>query len=224
MKIKVCGMKHPHNIQELLQHNPDFIGFIFYEKSPRFFGDSCGIIDTNGIVETHGRASQPETTKKIGVFVNETVENILKIAEKYHLDGIQFHGKESPEECLQIREKGLLTIKAFNVENKEDFEQTKPYEYVVDFFLFDTRLPPAPSEGGRAYGGTGIKFDWQILKQYKGETPFFLSGGISESDAETIKSLHLPQLYAVDINSRFEIEPGLKHIENIKKFITHIRN
>ncbi len=210
-------MKHPQNIQELIAHKPDFIGFIFYAKSLRF-------------VEMQYVASLPETTKKIGVFVNETVEKILKIAKNHNLDGIQLHGKESPEDCKQIRENGFLTIKAFNVENEQDFEQTKPYEGVVDFFLFDTRLPPAPSLGGGGsppeggMGGTGQKFDWQILKQYKGKTPFFLSGGISESDANEIKSLHLPQLYAVDINSRFEIEPGLKDIEKIKKFITHLRN
>jgi len=205
-------MKHPHNIQELIEHNPDFVGFIFYAKSLRF-------------VETQCIASLPETTKKIGVFVNETVEKILEIAKKYNLDGIQLHGKETPEDCKQIQEKGFLTIKAFNVENEQDFEQTKVYEGVVDFFLFDTKTSPLnPPQGDLKHGGTGVKFDWHILKHYNGNTPFFLSGGICEDDAKEIKNLNLPKLYAVDINSRFEIESGLKDIEKIKRFIKHLRN
>jgi phosphoribosylanthranilate isomerase len=211
MKIKVCGMKHPQNIQDLIEHNPDFVGFIFYEKSPRYFNGKLQIVNC-------------KLTKKIGVFVNENIEKILETALKHKLDGIQLHGQEIPEDCQKIKEKGFLTIKAFNVENENDFEQTKPYENAVDFFLFDTRLPPAPSERGGVCGGTGVKFDWKILEHYKGEKPFFLSGGIGEHDAEEIKKLHLPKLYAVDINSRFETEPGLKDIEKVKRFIKSLND
>ena len=261
-------MKHPHNINDLLETRhatsllPDFIGFIFYEKSPRFVGVETRHATSLSTKTRHATSlstktrhatflssktrhatSLPEGTKKIGVFVNEPIEKIIETAQNHNLDGIQLHGKESPEDCKQIREKGFLTIKAFNVENEQDFEQTKAYEGVVDFFLFDTKtsptspptpqrgdclpvagLPPFGGAGGGCYGGTGMKFDWHILKQYNGNTPFFLSGGICEDDAEEIKNLHLPKLYAVDINSRFEIEPGLKDIEKIKRFIKHLRN
>lgn len=211
MKIKVCGLKHPHNINDLTALNPDFAGFIFYEKSSRF------------VAETGCTALLPKHTKKIGVFVNENTEKIIETAAKHNLDGIQLHGNENVEDCKRIREKGFLTIKAFNVENTTDFEHTKPYENAVDFFLFDTKaISPTPLSDC-VHGGTGQKFDWNILQSYNGATPFFLSGGICENDAEEIKSLHLPTLYAVDINSRFEIEPGLKDIQKIEKFITYLR-
>lgn len=202
MKIKVCGMKTEHNVHELLQLKPDFIGFIFYEKSPRYCSKNISI-------------SNCESTKKIGVFVNESIEKIIEIAKKHNLNGIQLHGSESPEFCKQIASQNLLTIKAFNVENVNDFEQTKPFEGIVDFFLFDTKTP--------AHGGSGQKFDWQILNHYKEKTPFFLSGGISENHVEEIKNLQIPLLYAIDINSRFETEPALKDIQKIKKFTQQLQ-
>lgn len=209
-------MKHPHNIQELLQHNPDFIGFIFYEKSPRFFGDTNDVVDTHGIVQTHGRASQPETTKKIGVFVNETVENILKIAEKYHLDGIQLHGKESPEECRRIKQGGMLLIKAFSISDATDFGETSKYEESCDYFLFDTKTS--------GYGGSGRKFNWDILSAYEGKVPFLLSGGISADDVPVIQTIKHPQFAGIDVNSCFEISPACKDVEKLGTFIRELRN
>lgn len=195
-------MKHPHNVLEIAKLNPDFLGFIFYDKSPRFVGEMLS-------------TPMPGETKKIGVFVNENTENIMKIVQSHALDGVQLHGQESAAECAELHAKGLVIIKAFNVAQATDFEQTKQYERAVDFFLFDTKTP--------AHGGSGKKFDWSILQHYHGKTPFFLSGGIGEHDAEELQKLNLPKLYAVDINSNFEVEPGLKDSQKVESFITKIR-
>ena len=216
MKIKVCGMKNPQNIKDLLALNPDFIGFIFYEKSPRYCENELCNLDFI-----------PKNIKKIGVFVNENIDKILEFAKKYDLDGIQLHGNESPDICQQIKAAGLLVIKAFNIAESADFEQTKAYKGVADFFLFDTKTPspPTPQRGdlsspfGGVRGGSGIKFDWSILNDYQGNTPFLLSGGISVDDSEAVKKITHPQFFGIDINSRFEIEAGIKNIELIEIFL-----
>ena len=204
--IKVCGMRDAANIVALSQLPIDYMGFIFYPPSPRFVGD----ILNNAVLE-----QIPKSIKKIGVFVNETLKDVERTAEKFKLDGIQLHGSEISDYCLALKDKGYIVIKAFKGETETLTCETAAYRFACDYFLFDT-----PSI---RYGGSGRKFDWSILEQQKLHRPFFLSGGIDLEDVERIKSIAIPELYAVDINSRFEISPGIKDIEKIKKFIEKIR-
>jgi len=201
-------MRNAQNISEIAKLNPDYLGFIFYEKSPRF-------------VET-GRAPSlppiPKHIKKVGVFVNETAEKILETVEKYGLDLVQLHGAETPEFCRSLKQKmqNVKITKAINIENVLDIEKTKMYDNdCCDYFLFDTKT--------YLHGGSGQKFQWCTLDRYDGEIPFFLSGGISIDDVLKIKEIHHDRLYGIDINSRFEIEPALKDVEKVKQFLTEIK-
>ncbi len=206
IKLKVCGMRDPQNIQDLGTVQPDFVGFIFYPKSPRYVGEEWD----ESIVK-----SIPSSIKKIGVFVNESVEKINLLASKYQLDGIQLHGSETPEICQTIKDKNLLVLKAFSVDESFDFESIKKYEPFCDYFLFDTKTPQ--------HGGSGVKFDWKKLYEYTSSIPFFLSGGVMEEDVNEIKSLNIKGLYSVDINSKFEIEPALKDIKVVERFAQKLR-
>jgi phosphoribosylanthranilate isomerase len=200
MKIKVCGMKHPGNISELSTLPIHFMGMIFYAGSPRY-ADELEMDDVSAL---------PSSIKRVGVFVDADIDCIMETAGKYKLDFVQLHGKETVEFCKELN-KSIPVIKAFNVSEAADFEQAKPYENACNYFLFDTKTPK--------YGGSGQKFDWSLLDHYKGETPFFLSGGIDLSDAEKIKKTQHPKLYGIDINSRFETAQRLKNVEKIKEFI-----
>ncbi|WP_298368058.1 phosphoribosylanthranilate isomerase [uncultured Lutibacter sp.] len=200
MKIKVCGMRDAENISELIKLEPDYIGFIFYSKSKRF-------------VTNFPKIEIPSKIKKVGVFVNESIDEVIEIAEENKLEAIQLHGKESPEyveelRVLLIRE--VEIFKAFSLDENFDFTKTEAYQKVCDYLLFDTK--------GKDYGGNGVKFNWQVLDNYNGETPFLLSGGISKVDAEEIKKISHSAFAGVDINSGFEIKPALKNIANIKEF------
>jgi phosphoribosylanthranilate isomerase len=206
IKLKVCGMRNPQNIQDLITLQPDFIGFIFFPKSPRY----VSLYWDESIAK-----SLPSSVKKIGVFVNESVEQILLLAFKYQLDGIQLHGSETPEICQALKDKNLLVLKAFSVDESFDFELVKNYELHCDYFLFDTKTPQ--------HGGSGLKFDWNKLKEYSLSKPFFLSGGIMEDDVDEIKNLNIKYLYSVDINSKFEIEPALKDIKMVERFAQKLR-
>ncbi len=206
MKIKVCGMRNSKNIMELIKLAPDYIGFIFYEKSPRFAGN----------ILTREITSQiPETIKKTGVLVNTPEENLIKTSNTLGLTTVQLHGNESPRLCRTIRNEGFEVIKAFSLKNRDDVVRTKEYIDSCDFFLFDT-----PSAG---YGGSGQKFDWSLLSDITIEQPFFLSGGIEEKDASALLTQSPVQPYAIDINSRFETTPGLKNINSVRRFIQSIR-
>jgi phosphoribosylanthranilate isomerase len=204
MKIKVCGMRDAKNIQELAQLKPDFIGFIFYEKSPR----NADQLDINLV------NSLPESILKVGVFVNEQIEIMLEKAAIYGLKSLQLHGQENPEQCESLKKKGFVILKAFPIAEAADFKQTESYENTCNYFLFDTKTPQ--------HGGSGQKFDWRLLEIYQGKTPFFLSGGIDLNDAEAIKAIKHPMFAGVDINSRFETEPGIKDIDKIKKIISQL--
>ena len=216
-------MKYVENIQQVAELQPDYLGFIFYEKSKRNF---------EGIIP-----ELPEGIKKTGVFVNEIPEILVSYVEEYQLDAIQLHGDESVDYIKSIRKflsesrasfieenKGrkkvkkpksydnLEIIKVFGIKDAFDFSVLEPYLDVVDYFLFDTK--------GAARGGNGVKFDWTVLKDYPFDKPFFLSGGIGLKDTEKVKQIlssDLP-IYALDVNSKFEIEPGKKKIEELKKF------
>lgn len=206
MKIKVCGMKYPENIEELNKLSIDYMGMIFYPKSPRYIDNQEWQAEAN---------IHSSNIKRVGVFVNSTEAYIVEMIDRYKLDLIQLHGNESPDFCAELNE-FIPIIKAFSISESSDFEQTKAYEGLRGYFLFDTKTPQ--------YGGSGKKFDWAILDAYDGDTPFFLSGGISAEDVEPIKAIKHPWLYGVDLNSKFETEPGLKDIQLLDQFIKQLRN
>lgn len=197
MKIKVCGMRDSENISGLLNLKPDFIGFIFYDKSKRFVADFPQI-------------AIPSSTKKVGVFVNEKIDEIIEKTLKYKLDFVQLHGNETPEYCEELTGHKIKIIKAFSIDEKFDISATKPFEKHVFLFLFDTK--------GKYYGGNGLKFNWDLLQNYKGKTPFLLSGGITKNDVKEIKKFNHPAFLGIDINSGFELEPALKNTNEIKEF------
>ncbi len=196
-------MRDPENLQELLDLPIDYVGLIFYKKSKRFVEKELPKLDFQG-------------KEKIGVFVNESQDFILKKSHQYDFATIQLHGSETPEFCQKLKEKNFKIIKAFSVDDNFDFSKTKEYEPYCDFFLFDTK--------GKLPGGNGYTFDWKVLKNYQGETPFFLSGGINDTHSDMLKGLRINQLYAIDLNSGFEIKPALKDISLLKKFIEDVRN
>ncbi|GAA5220642.1 phosphoribosylanthranilate isomerase [Membranihabitans marinus] len=202
MKIKVCGMRDPDNVRALEQLPVDYIGFIFYPKSKRDVSEKS-LPNTKGL-------------HRVGVFVNEDNSEILKWVEKWDLTHVQLHGDESPSQCLELRRCNVVIMKAVSVDDNFDFDSLLEYESSVDYFVFDTK--------GEERGGNGIAFNWQKLEEYKGNIPFFLSGGIHRDSAAAIKAVNHPQLFAVDINSRFEKSPGLKNIESIKSFIYELQN
>ncbi|MFK2820590.1 phosphoribosylanthranilate isomerase [Flavobacteriaceae sp. LMIT009] len=202
MKLKVCGMKH--NTLEVAALQPDYLGFIFHEDSPRNFDNDIPKL--------------PENIKKVGVFVDKTVEFIAGQIEKHQLDAVQLHGHESPEVCKLLKSANVEIIKVFSIKNEFDFSVLAPYEDVCDYFLFDTK--------GKLPGGNGYTFDWSVLNDYPSTKSFFLSGGIGLDQLENIKEFKnspaSTYCYALDVNSKFEIEPGLKDIEELKKFKSQI--
>ena len=206
LKIKVCGMRDPENISGMVAALPDYLGFIFYPNSSRFVG-----FEPSAVV----LAEVPVSVKKVGVFVDETSEKVLEICQSWKLDSVQLHGQETPEFCQQIKDSGLMVFKAFSVDEHFDFKTLEVYSGVCDYFLFDTK--------GQLPGGTGQKFNWLLLENYKLNVPFFLSGGISPNDLNAIREFDHPQLFGIDINSGFEISPALKDIEKVRKFISEIR-
>ena len=198
-------MKNRDNISELLKLDIDFMGFIFYPKSKRY-------VVNEGIADF---ISEINTVKKVGVFVNEKGENILKYARQYKLDYIQLHGDETPEICRFFYNEGFKIIKAFQVNENFNFNICDAYNDMCDYFLFDTK--------STQYGGSGQQFDWSLLEEYQNEKPYFLSGGISINDADKIKKISDKRLAVIDINSRFENKNGLKNIEEIAEFINKIK-
>lgn len=206
-KIKVCGMCDTKNIEAIAELKPDYMGFIFYPKSPRFVGLDFALENI---------AHLPQSIKRTGVFVNANEQEIADAVSKYGLNAAQLHGNESVEFCVKIKQMGVEVIKAFQIDEEFDFDTLKPYADVCDFYLFDTKT--------KAYGGSGHKFDWEILKKYDNHKPIFLSGGISADDEEDILNLQQVNIYAVDINSKFEIEPGLKNVELVKVFVERLRS
>ncbi len=191
-------MKYKDNIEAVAALQPDFMGFIFYEKSARFF--------TGQIPEL------PDSIQKVGVFVNEDVKVVTDTIEKHNLDVVQLHGNESAEFCQNL--KNITVIKVFSIKDDFDFRFLQPYESVCDYYLFDTK--------GALPGGNGYGFDWNVLKNYPSTKPYFLSGGIGLNSLENLfefkKSSASKYCYAVDVNSKFEEKPGLKKIEELEKF------
>ena len=204
VKIKICGIKFTENITEIAALQPDYLGFIFYDKSPRHFENSIPHLD--------------KSIKKVGVFVNAPYEEIEEKVKQFELDLIQLHGDESPEFCALIENKLSKVIKAFSVHNEFNFNILNKYVNYCSYFLFDTK--------GINYGGNGIAFDWTILKNYHLQKPYILSGGIAPESLEKITSFLKEKhnnCHAIDLNSKFEIAPGLKNPKTLKKFITTLK-
>jgi phosphoribosylanthranilate isomerase len=201
MKLKICGMKYPDNILEVGSLLTDYMGFIFWEKSARYFDGTLPTL--------------PQSIKKTGVFVNANKEEILEKITKYDLQAVQLHGHESVAFCQELKNTLANTIeiiKVFSVDSEFDFNQLEPFETVCDYFLFDTK--------GKLPGGNGTAFDWKVLEQYPSQKPFFLSGGIGLDEIDLVKQIlktDLP-IYAIDVNSKFEIEAGLKDKEKLDRF------
>ncbi len=227
MKLKVCGMKYKENIVEVAALQPDYLGFIFYEKSMRFIEDNTPKVSA--------------TIKKTGVFVDASIVYVKEQIFKHNLQAVQLHGNESPEYCKELKrhyeerndgiissketgrrnflqkshnDKTIEIIKVFSIKNEFDFSILKPYENVCDYYLFDTK--------GKLPGGNGYAFDWSVLENYPSTKPYFLSGGIGLDQLDSIKEFRKimasKYCYAIDVNSRFELEPGLKNIEKLKEF------
>jgi phosphoribosylanthranilate isomerase len=202
LKIKVCGMRLAANIAAVAELQPDYLGFIFYDKSPRLISD----------VSAELIKYIPPVIKTVGVFVDEDLEIVKKKIHLYQLKAVQLHGNESVEYCKTLRFAfdHLEIIKAFGVDEDFDFSSLNAYQDTVDYFLFDTKT--------KAHGGSGKTFDWSVLSKYTLDKPYFLSGGIDLEHAATISAINDSRLFAIDINSKFEIEPGLKDVERIKEF------
>lgn len=197
LKIKVCGMRSTENIRNIMDFSIGYLGYIFYEKSPRY-------------VSQFPLVKLPEGLQKVGVFVNASTLGIVDKVKRFDLQVVQLHGEENIETCTQLKQLLPKTklIKAFGINKDFDWDMLMEYEGLVDFFLFDTK--------GEKRGGNGVKFDWGILEEYTLKTPFWLSGGISLEDISIVKDLTLEQLYGIDVNSQFEDQPGFKNIEKIK--------
>ena len=205
LKIKICGMREPENIRNISGLLPDYMGFIFYPESRRFAGGLSPEI----------RAEIPVFSKKVGVFVNENTEKLIETCSTYGIGTVQLHGDESPEYCEELAENGLRILKVFGIGDSMDSSAMKPFQETCNYFLFDTATD--------RFGGSGNKFDWGLLEEYTLEIPFFLSGGILPDDAKMILKLEHPMLFGIDINSRFEISPGIKDVELCESFINGIR-
>lgn len=199
-------MKHAANIAAVADLHPDYLGFIFYDKSPRYISD----------VSAELIKYVPQEIKTVGVFVDEDVEAVKALVQKHYLKAVQLHGKEDVAYCKAMKETGVEVIKAFGIHADFDFSVLEVYEPVVDYFLFDTQTP--------AHGGSGKVFDWTLLENYQLQKPYFLSGGVDLAHAEQIKMIKDERLYAVDINSKFELEPGLKDVDKLKEFFKELNS
>lgn len=208
-------MREAANIQAVGFLPIHFMGFIFYEKSTRYVTDDIDTVSTC-----------PEDLTRVGVFVDADIDFVLEKIDKHELNAVQLHGEEAPQYLADFSEKlksklkmealnDIEIIKAFSVNVNFNFNVLKPYAGIVNYFLFDTKTPQ--------HGGSGQKFDWSILSKYDLDIPFLLAGGISENDVDLVKSLNINQLYGLDLNSKFEVEPALKDVEKLRKFIQEIK-
>jgi phosphoribosylanthranilate isomerase len=201
-KLKICGMRQAENISGVSALSPDYMGFIFYKGSKRYVGN----LDPELVKELSAGI------KATGVFVNEDLNTVIQAARDYNLAALQLHGNESPAYCLQLKENlvDVEVIKAFGVAENFDFETLTAYAGTADYFLFDTQSVE--------HGGSGKRFKWSLLEAYIGTTPYFLSGGIGPEHAIELTQIDDPRFYGVDVNSRFETEPGLKDLGKLTDF------
>lgn len=206
LKLKVCGMREAEDLQQLALLAPEYVGFIFYNQSPRYAAE---------VLDPAVAHALPETIKKVGVFVNSSTREILEKVKAYQLDLVQLHGGETPEQCQELKKSGIKIIKAFAIGNFFDFDKLLPFTPFVDYFLFDTK--------GKNHGGNGETFDWGILRDYSYDIPFFLSGGIDLEHVSFIHDLPYLNLHALDINSKFEIRPGIKDMKKLQLFKDNLK-
>lgn len=199
-------MRDPENISAITMLGMDYMGFIFYPKSPRYMAD---------ILPPSFMELVPEYIKKVGVFVNETVENMITLGENFHLDAVQLHGSETPETCAKMKDAGFEVFKAFPVDEDFDFAATEGYLNVTDYFLFDTLSVN--------YGGSGEQFDWDVLYKFRYDKPFFLSGGIGPEDCNSLKRFQHPKYMGIDVNSKFETAPGIKDVTELSMFLFQLK-
>lgn len=232
MLMKVCGMREAENIREVTALNVDMMGFVFWPESPRYvqmISAQAGIIpdyseerlrmNQGKCVATGSLKNQP---KRVGVFVDDMLQNIVTRVFNYSLDYIQLHGDEPRETCENLRltldpdiRPGIKIIKAVSISAVGDFDRCAAYRGAVDMFLFDIKR--------KAAGGSHERFDWSVLRQYDGDIPFILGGGIGPDDTEDVKALRHPMLAGVDLDSRFEVKPGVKDVEKLRRFIQAVR-
>ncbi|WP_296618499.1 phosphoribosylanthranilate isomerase [Marivirga sp.] len=198
LRIKICGMREKENIHEILEFEPDYLGFIFYEKSSRYVSES----QMKEIIKLNFGE-----TERVGVFVNETTDKILSYADRGYFDVVQLHGNESAETVRALRNEGLEVIKVVSVDDDFDPKVLNKYSE-ADYFLFDTK--------GKLPGGNGVKFNWEVLEKSKIKKPFFLSGGLGVDDMKEISNFNSKNLYGLDFNSKLELEPGLKDVSKVK--------
>ena len=201
MLIKVCGLNNQENIMALCELNIQFIGFIFYKKSPRYFNNALNFDEARII---------PKKIKKVGVFVNEPIYNIINSIARYDLDFVQVHGEENYSYCKELSAYTKI-IKTISVKDKNSFSNAHQFSDVCDYFLFDTATS--------IYGGSGNAFNWDLLNEITIHKPFFMSGGISLDNFNETKKISNPNLIGIDVNSKFEITPGLKDLKKINLLI-----
>lgn len=222
MNVKVCGITQLEQLHTLSEMDVDYAGFIFYPASPRFVlkAGMTGAEVKKAAIKLY----------KVGVFVDATYDEVMRRVDEFGLDMVQLHGRETPYECRKLVA-NINVIKAFRfTENDPVTWMVKDYYGDSDYFLFDTGAPASKSEKEKkaVYGGTGRKFDWNLLSGLNIQKPFFLSGGIEPNDAKTIKAFMsdnvAKDMVAVDINSRFETAPGVKDLEKVRQFITELKS
>lgn len=223
--IKVCGMRDADNINDVSALDINWMGFIFYPKSPRYvrqISSNAGIIPDYSSLKEKATADDAGRIRRVGVFVDDMPQNIVTRVFNYHLDIVQFHGSESPVMIDNLRRtldpdirKGIKIMKAISVKSDDDILKCKDYEGHVDYFLFDTKTP--------LKGGSGEQFDWSVLQSYDGATPFLLSGGIGPDDARRVRAFSHPRCIGIDVNSKFENEPAFKDVDMLRKFISEVR-
>lgn len=201
MRVKVCGMRDAGNMKEIAELRPNYMGFIFYPRSSRY----CGGMDPEII------RNLPEDIEPVMVTVDMLEEQIMEIAPKYGFRTVQLHGSEDPEACRALRKRGMKVIKAVGVSTAESLENLERYKDQVDLFLLDTSCPEK--------GGSGKKFNWDLLTLYDLDKDFMLSGGIGPDDAEAIAGINHPHFIGIDLNSRFELSPGMKNVDALRKFL-----
>ncbi|TZF84496.1 phosphoribosylanthranilate isomerase [Pedobacter sp. BS3] len=205
LKIKVCGMRNPDNILSVAALQPDYMGFIFYPQSKRYADN----------LDPKTLAQLPETVRKTGVFVNASFNEIVEKVRDLGLHAVQLHGNEDAPFCGRVKVSGITVIKAFGIDTDFDFDRLKDYAGNVDYFLFDTKTT--------LYGGSGQAFNWDLLHNYTLDKPYFLSGGLDEALLESVYTLNDERLHAIDLNSRFETEPGLKDADRLKAVFERVR-
>ena len=211
-------MRNGENIRQVAELGVDWIGMIFWDKSPR----NVTMIPTHvGIIPDKGASIDNFRAKRVGVFIDEMAQNIITRVVNFKLDFVQMHGHETPTLIRNLRRTldpdirpGVKFIKAISVGSRDDIATYKDYEDCVDYFLFDTKCPTV--------GGSGEQFDWSVLDAYDGDVPFLLSGGIGPDDAERVRNFHHPKCIGIDLNSRFETEPALKDIQKLKSFLEQL--